>query len=170
MRRAKLINDVIEFIPILQLFSSENYRRVYEILLDGWKTIDELKAEVGENVEEALKILKKAGMLGSKWRMPEDPKSKPEKEYHVSFTHLSANFYCSLKDFNTVLDVIFMSDDEFEDYVDLIIEQIKAGRMSIQHISKETGLDPVFIRAVAKKSLKLNLKGQLVEIAKDEEI
>ncbi len=170
VKRAKLVNDVIEFIPILQLFSSETYKRVYEILLDNWRTIDELKAEVKGDVEEALKILKKAGMLGSKWRMPEDPKGRPEKEFHVSYTHLSANFYCSLKDFNTILNVIFMPDDEFEEYVEKIVEQIKLGRMSVQHISKETGLDPTFIRAVAKKSQKLNLKGQIVEIVKDEEV
>jgi predicted DNA-binding ArsR family transcriptional regulator len=170
VKRAKLVNDIVEFVPIFQIFSTNVYKNVYESLLVEWLTFDELKERFGEGVEEALKILKHAGMLEVKWRMPSDPKGKPEKEYHVSYTHLSANFYASLKDLNRILDVVFMPDDEFEEVVQKIIQEIKAGRMSVPHISKSLGLDPLFIRAVAKKSLKLNVKGQLVELAKDEEI
>ncbi len=170
VKRAKLVNDIVELVPILQLFSSETYKKVYETLLTEWRTLEELKSSYGEGVEEALKILKQAGMLGVKWRMPSDPSGKPEKEYHVSYTHVSANFYTSLKDINTILKAIFMSDDEFEELVSEIIQQIKAGKMSVQHISRELNLDPLFIRAIAKRSLKLNLKGMIVEIAKDEEI
>lgn len=170
VKRAKLINDIVEFVPILQIFSTNVYKNVYESLLVEWLTFNELRERFGEGVEEALKILKHAGMLEVKWRMPSDPKGKPEKEYHVSYTHLSANFYASLKDLNQILDVVFMPDDEFEEVVQKIIQEIKAGRMSVPHISRSLGLDPLFIRAVAKKSLKLNVKGQLVELAKDEEI
>jgi predicted DNA-binding ArsR family transcriptional regulator len=170
VKRAKLVNDIVEFVPIFQIFSTNVYKNVYESLLVEWLTFNELKERFGEGVEEALKILKHAGMLEVKWRMPSDPKGKPEKEYHVSYTHLSANFYASLKDLNQILDVVFMPDDEFEEVVQKIVQEIKAGRMSVPHISRSLGLDPLFIRAVAKKSLKLNVKGQLVELAKDEEV
>jgi len=43
---------------------------------------------------------------------------------HVSYTHLSANFYVSLKDLNRILDVVFMPDDEFEKMVNDIISEI----------------------------------------------
>jgi len=170
VRRAKLVNDIVELVPILQLFSTNLYKNVYETLLSEWLTFNELKGRFGEGVEEALKILKHAGMLEVKWRMPSDPAGKPEKEYHVSYTHISANFYAPLKDLNKILEVVFMPDDEFEETVQKIINEVKAGRMSVQHISKSLGLDPIIIRAVAKKSLKLNLKGQLVELAKEEEL
>ena len=170
VRRAKLVNDIVELVPILQLFSTNLYKNVYETLLSEWLTFNELKERFGEGVEEALKILKHAGMLEVKWRMPSDPAGKPEKEYHVSYTHISANFYAPLKDLNKILEVVFMPDDEFEEIVNKIVNEIKAGRMSVQHISKSLGLDPIIIRAVAKKSLKLNLKGQLVELAREEEL
>jgi len=170
VRRAKLVNDIVELVPILQLFSTNLYKNVYETLLSEWLTFNELKDRFGEGVEEALKILKHAGMLEVKWRMPSDPAGKPEKEYHVSYTHISANFYAPLKDLNKILEVVFMPDDEFEEIVQKIINEVKAGRMSVQHISKSLSLDPIIIRAVAKKSLKLNLKGQLVELAKEEEL
>lgn len=170
VRRAKLVNDAVELVPILQLFSTETYRKVYETLLNEWKTYEELKELFGDGVESALKILKNAGMLEVKWRMPSDPAGKPEKEYHVSYTHLSINVYISLKELNTILNAVFMTDDEESKVVNRIIEQIDRGRISVQHISRETGFDNLFIRAIAKKSLMLNLKGQLVERAKNEEI
>jgi predicted DNA-binding ArsR family transcriptional regulator len=170
VKRAKLVNDIVELVPILQLLSTNTYRSIYNSLLEGWYTIDELKERFGDGFEEALKILKQAGMLEVKWRMPSDPGGKPVKEYHVSYTHVSANFYISLKDLNKVLEVIFMPDDEFEEYVKMIEEEIKAGRMSVPHICKSLNLDQLFVRAVAKRSLKLNLKGQLVELASHEEI
>ncbi|WP_456370614.1 ArsR family transcriptional regulator [Geoglobus sp.] len=170
VRRAKLVNDAVDLVPVLQLFSTETYRRVYETLLSEWKTLGELRELYGEGVEEALRILKNAGMLEVKWRMPTEPAGKPEKEYHVSYTHLSINVYISLKDLNTILNAIFMAEDEESEIVGRIAEQINRGRISVQHISRETGMDSLFIRAVAKKSLRLNLKGQLVEFAKEDEI
>ncbi len=170
VKRAKLVNDIVELVPILYLFSTKLYRDVYETLLSEWLTMDELVERFGEGVEEALKILKSAGMLNMKWRMPSSPSEQPKKEYHVSYTHLSANFYISLKDFNKILEVVFMPDDEFEKIVNDIIEEIKAGRMSVPHISRSLGLEGLVIRAAAKRSLKLNVKGQLVELAKEEEL
>jgi len=170
VRRAKLVSDIVELVPILQLFSTNLYKNVYETLLSEWLTFNELRERFGEGVEEALKILKHAGMLEVKWRMPSDPAGKPEKEYHVSYTHVDARFYSSLKDLNKILEIVFMPDDEFEDIVKKIVEEVKAGKMSVQHISKSLSLDPIIIRAVAKKSLKLHLKGQIVELVKEEEL
>lgn len=170
VKRAKLVNDIVELVPIFQLLSTETHRRVYSALLDDWLTIDELRGKFGDGFEEALKILKHAGMLEVKWRMPSDPAGKPEKEYHVSYTHISANFYISLKELNKILEIVFMPDDEVNEYVEKIKREVELGRNSVGHITKTLNYDPLFIRAIVKRSLKLNLKGQLIEIAKDEEI
>ncbi|HIE59888.1 MAG TPA: hypothetical protein EYP82_08220 [Hydrogenothermaceae bacterium] len=133
VRRAKLVNDIVELVPILQLFSTNLYKNVYEALLSDWLTFNELKERFGEGVEEALKILKHAGMLEVKWRMPSDPAGKPEKEYHVSYTHINASFYTSLKDLNKILEVVFMPEDEFEEIVNKIIDEkhIKQAKQSL---------------------------------------
>ena len=170
VKRAKQINEVVEMIHIFPLLSTETSRKVCSALLEGWYTVRELEEMFGEGYERALRILKNAGMLEAKWRMPADPGGKPEKEYHVSYTHVSANFYISLKDLNKVLEVVFMSDDEVEEYVKKIEEEIRSGRTSVPYLTKDLNLDPLFLRAIAKRSLRLNLKGQLIEIAKDEEI
>ncbi|MCS7121701.1 MAG: ArsR family transcriptional regulator [Archaeoglobaceae archaeon] len=170
VKRTKLVNDVVDLIPILHLISVESYRKVYNALLEKWWTLNELKENFGEGYMDTLKILKQAGMLEVRWRMPSDPGGKPEKEYHVSYTHINASFYVSFSELNKVLDVVFMPEDELEKYVQMMIKEIEAGRMSVAHICKSLNLDSLFVRAIAKRSLRLMLKGQIVEIAKDEEI
>ncbi len=167
-KRAKLVNDIVDLIPILQLFSTKMYRNVYEALLLDRMTFEELESKYGD-CKEALKVLKHAGMLEAKWRMPSEPGEKPQKEYHVSYTHLSASLYTPLKDINTMLEIISMPDDEFEEAVEKIIGEIKTGKKSVPYISKSLGLDSLYIRSVAKKSLDLVLKGQHIEVAEDEE-
>ncbi|MDK2795524.1 MAG: hypothetical protein PWQ58_723 [Archaeoglobaceae archaeon] len=170
VRRAKLINDIVELIPIFQLLSSEYHRKVYSALLDNWLTLEELRERFGDGFEETLKILKHAGMLEVKWRMPSDPGGKPEKEYHVSYTHISANFYVSLKEFNKILEIVFMPEDEVEEHLQKIKREVELGRNSVGHITKTLNYDPLFVRAIVKRSLKFNLKGQIIDFAKDEEI
>ena len=63
VKRAKLVNDIVELVPIFQLLSTETYKNVYNALLNGWYTSKELKDLFGDGFEEALKILKQAGML-----------------------------------------------------------------------------------------------------------
>lgn len=170
IKRTKLVNDIVDFIPILHLISVESYRKVYNALLERWWTINELRENFGDGYIDALKILKQAGMLEVRWRMPTDPAGKPEKEYHVSYTHINASFYVSFSELNKVLEVAFMSEDELNKYVQMIIKEIESGKMSVTHICKSLNLDYLFIRAIAKRSLKLMLKGQLIELVKDEEI
>jgi len=170
VRRAKLINDIVELIPIFQLLSSEYHRKVYSALLDSWLTLDELKRNFGEGFEETLRILKHAGMLEVRWRMPSDPGGKPEKEYHVSYTHISANFYVSLKEFNRILEIVFMPEDKLEEHLEKIRKELELGRNSVGHITKTLNYDPLFVRAIIKRSLEFNLKGQIIEFAKNEEI
>jgi predicted DNA-binding ArsR family transcriptional regulator len=170
VKRAKLVNEIVELIPIFQLLSSEYHRKVYSALLDSWLTLDELRKNFGEGFEETLRILKHAGMLEVRWRMPSDPGGKPEKEYHVSYTHISANFYVSLKEFNRILEIVFMSEDELREHLEKIRREVELGRNSVGHITKTLNYDPLFVRAIVKRSLKFNLKGQIIELAKDEEI
>ncbi|MFP3946966.1 MAG: ArsR family transcriptional regulator, partial [Archaeoglobaceae archaeon] len=47
-KRAKLVNDIVDLIPILQLFSTRTYRNVYEALLLDRMTFEELESKYGD--------------------------------------------------------------------------------------------------------------------------
>lgn len=166
----KIINDPSDLVPLLQIFSSRIYRGVYDELSKGWRTLEELKAVVDGNVEEALKVLKKGGLIETQWRMPENPGDAPVKEYRSTYSLVTANFQCSMKHLNELLNVAFMPENTLEEFNSKIVNEIRKGNSSIIHISRDLGLDPMFVKGIAKRSLKLNVKGQRVEIAREEEI
>ncbi len=78
-KRTRIINEPSDIVPLLRAFGSETHKKVFDALQKDWKTEEELEKEVGLKVADSLDVLKKSGMVESKWRMPQ-PGKKPEKE------------------------------------------------------------------------------------------
>ena len=78
-KRTRIINDPSDLVPLLGTFGSKTHKKVFDNLLVDWLTENELKDKLNLEVEESIKILKKCGLIESKWRMPE-PGKTPKKE------------------------------------------------------------------------------------------
>jgi len=165
VRRTRIISDPADFVPLLRIFLFAEYRKLLEELSDGWKTEDELRAKLGEDVKEGLHILMRSGLLESRWRMPE-PGKKPEREYHTSYSNVIANFQCSLKEFADLVDVAYMDDKQFEYLEKPIMDLISAGRNSLNVVSKTLDLSIVSLKAIVKRSHKMCIRGQKIEMVK----
>src|SRR5665811_749253 len=91
--RTRIVNDPADLVPLLQVFKSDSHKRVFSSLLNGWKTENELEEILQEDIYNSLEILKKIGLIESKWRMPE-PGHTPQIEYHTCYSKLRADFQC----------------------------------------------------------------------------
>lgn len=107
--------------------------------------------------------MKKSGFVESKWRMPQ-PGQKPEKEYHSSYSRVQVNFECSVEDLSDMIMVTFKSDNELRNYLDLIEKEVKAGNQSMNGLQRVIDKSIMYIRAVARRSPILTVKGQRIEI------
>ncbi|MHC1636335.1 MAG: ArsR family transcriptional regulator [Candidatus Methanospirareceae archaeon] len=165
MRRARLINDPVDMVPLLRVFCDEKNKRIFEELVSGWKTEKELEEDVGGEVRDALMLLEESNLLECSWRMPK-PGEKPEKEYHTSYTKIIANFQCSLKDLGDLLRVVLMEEEKFKEVEEPLIEAISSNKSvnSISTLSKHLNLSPVFLKAIIKRSSRLCIKGQRIEL------
>ncbi len=164
-KRTKLVNDPSDLVPLLRTFGSSIHKSVFDELSEGWMTEQELAERIGADIKPSLVILRKSGLIESQWRMPE-PGKIPDKEYTVSYSKLHANFQCSLKDISDLIMITFKSDGELADMIESIEEEVSKGNRSMAGLSRVFDLSSTFIRGIARRSDKLVVKGQRLELVK----
>ncbi|MGB8216578.1 MAG: ArsR family transcriptional regulator [Candidatus Methanoperedens sp.] len=162
-KRTRIINEPSDIVPLLRAFGSDAHKKVFDCLQNGWKTEEEIEKEVGFKPQESLDILKKSGFVESKWRMPQ-PGKTPEKEYHSSYSRVQVNFQCTVEDLSDMIMVTFKSDSEIRNYIEIIEKEVKAGNQSMNGLQRVVDKSIMFIRAVARRSHILSVKGQRIEL------
>jgi predicted DNA-binding ArsR family transcriptional regulator len=164
-KRTKLINDPSDLVLLLRTFGSNTHKEVFDELSDGWVTEQELSERIGADVKQSLEILRKSGLIESQWRMPE-PGKTPDKEYTTTYSKLHANFQCSVKDISDLIMITFKSDAEISEMVDAIEEEVTKGNRSMVGLSRALDMSSALIRGVARRSCRLAVKGQRLELIK----
>jgi predicted DNA-binding ArsR family transcriptional regulator len=162
-KRTRIINEPSDIVPLLRAFGSDTHKKVFDCLQDGWKTEKEIEKEAGFKPRESLDVLKKSGFVESKWRMPQ-PGKTPEKEYHSSYSRVQVNFQCSVEDLSDMIMVTFKSDSELRNYLDVIEREVRSGNQSMNGLQRVIDKSIMFIRAVARRSNILSVKGQRIEM------
>jgi predicted DNA-binding ArsR family transcriptional regulator len=161
-KRTRIINDPSELISLLRVFGIEHHKKVFDDLSSEWKTIEELSQTSNNNVMESIALLKKSGLIESKWRVPE-PGKKPDKEYHTSYSKVQLNFQCSIEDLSDLIQLTFKSENELRDVMAKLEEEVKKGNQSLNGLCRILDKSPMYIRGVARRSPNLNVKGQRIE-------
>lgn len=167
-KRTRIVNEPSDLVPLLRAFGSDSHKKVFDCLQKDWKTEAEIEKEAGMKVNESLDLLKKSGLVESKWRMPEAGK-KPEKEYHSSYSRVHLNFQCSVEDISDLIMITFKSDSEIKNYVDMIEKEVIEGNQSMNGLQRVVDKSIMFIRGVARRSSILAVKGQRIELAGETE-
>jgi predicted DNA-binding ArsR family transcriptional regulator len=168
-KRTRIINDPSDLVPLLQAFGSEVHKKVFDALSKNWHTEREL-AEIlgdGSSVRRSVSLLRKSGLVETKWRAPE-PGESPEKEYHSTYSRVQANFGTSVEDLSELINLTFMSEEELRAVSENLLKQVRAGNTSLSNLSRELGFSQVFLRGVAKRSEKLSVRGQRIELYEEE--
>ncbi|VVB94778.1 ArsR transcriptional regulator [uncultured archaeon] len=167
-KRTRIINEPSDLVPLLRAFGSDSHKKVFDFLQKDWKTEEEIEIEVGFKPTESLDILKKSGLVESKWRMPQ-PGKKPDKEYHSSYSRVHVNFQCTVEDLSDLIMITFKSDSEIRNYLEMIEKEVTGGNQSMNGLQRVVDKSIMFIRGVAKRSPLLTVKGQRIELAGEAE-
>jgi predicted DNA-binding ArsR family transcriptional regulator len=156
----RIVNDPVELVPLLMAFNDPVFKKVYELLNKSWMTEDEIKEQVPEdNVPLCIQILKKGNLVEEQWRMPK-PGAKPEKEFRATYNKFRANFQCNLSDLSDILYISLSNDENLRTVVEQIEAELGKGNNSINDLSRKFGVSPVFIKGLAKRMPRMDVKGQ----------
>ncbi|PTD94559.1 ArsR family transcriptional regulator [archaeon SCG-AAA382B04] len=163
--RTKIINDPADLVPLIYTFNDDKNTEIFRKLTEGEITEESLKKEYGEDAEKVLELLKSIGLVKSDWSMGSDG---PVKEYKSSYSKFRANFECNLEDIVEILRISTcegtiengLLDNGKEEVFKKACEEEK----TISEISKETGIKEVLVRAVAKRSTSIFIKGNKIKV------
>ncbi|MDD1741728.1 MAG: ArsR family transcriptional regulator [Methanotrichaceae archaeon] len=163
-KRTRIINDPSDLVPLLQAFGSIAHKKVFDELSKNWRTERELTQMLGDEggVRRSISLLRKSGLIETKWRAP-DSGNYPEKEYHSTYSRIQANFGAAMEDVSELIRLTFMSEDELRDVSERLYKEVNGGNTSLSNLSREMGLSQTFIRGLAKRSERINVRGQRIE-------
>ncbi|NYT02353.1 MAG: ArsR family transcriptional regulator [Methanosarcinales archaeon] len=165
-KRTRIINDPSDLVPLLQAFGSEGHKKVFDELCKEWKTEQELAELIGDGsgVARSIDLLRKSGLVETKWRVPE-PGKPPAKEYHSTYSRVQANFLSTMEDLSELIRLTFMSEEELRTVTENLKKQVTEGNTSLSNLSRELGYSQIFVKGVAKRAEGLTVRGQRVELS-----
>ncbi|MBP7120999.1 MAG: ArsR family transcriptional regulator [Methanolinea sp.] len=156
----RIVNDPVDLVPLLMTFHNSTFKQVYDLLNKSWMTEEELCSHIHDgDLGQCLLVLKKGSLIEEKWRMP-DPGQKPVKEYRATYNKFRANFQCNFGDLSDLLFIAISNDEELRLMVEKVEEELRSGNTSINDIARKFGVNPVFIKGLAKRIPHLDVKGQ----------
>jgi len=156
----RIINDPVELVPLLITFNDEKYKQIYELLNHAWMTEAELEAAIGgDHVDDCITILKKGNLVEEQWRMPE-PGKNPEKEFRATYSKFRANFQCGMSELADLLYISISNDESLRATVEAVEAELGGGNISINDLARKYNVSPFFIRGIAKRSQRMDVRGQ----------
>ncbi|RZN62934.1 ArsR family transcriptional regulator [Methanonatronarchaeum sp. AMET6-2] len=156
----KIINDPADLVPLLHVFKNDRYTEIFREIYKGNVSKEELEAEFDEDVEEMLDLLNSIGLVKASWSMNN---GSPVKEYETSYSRFKANFECDLKEIVEILHISMLSDEMFEEDQHSLENMIQNGGEFISDLSEDLEQSEVLVRAMARRSDTLYIRGNKIE-------
>ncbi|NPA75538.1 MAG: ArsR family transcriptional regulator [Euryarchaeota archaeon] len=159
--RIKVINDIGELVSVFYSCNTEVKKKVFQETSKKWCTIEEIKEKYGDEGVSALKYLEKIKFVETQWITTD---SGVVRAYHAFYDMFHITLSMPIMEASEVLRVINMSDEEFKEWENRILEIIKSGNTFIGYIVEKLGVSQIMLRSLIKRSEKLDIKGMQVEV------
>ncbi len=160
MSRVKVIKDVTELVPILRAVSTNVKKNVYTDLAEGWQTEEDIEDKYGDEGIKTLQIFDNMDLVETRWQ---HTGRETKKAYHTYYSDVHIDASVPIEEISDVLYAAMLDDDEFEELEEQILESVKEGETFANDISKKIETSGTTLKALVKRSVKLNYKGHRIE-------
>lgn len=165
MRRIKVINEPTELVPMLRALDTAVKRQVFQEVTNGWNTAEQIEEKYGEEGKDALLFFEKMKLVETMWQSRED--NTQEKAYHTYYISFYINTSAPVTEISDILAAAVMDDKEFNKLETKIIKLVGEDGVFIGDISEQEDLSATFLKALVKRSTKLEYRGHRIEKSKE---
>lgn len=159
-KRIKVVNDPTELVPILRALDTKVKRAVLSDVSGKWCTVKFIEDKYGTEGKEALFFFEKMKLVESKW---EPNASASEKAYHSFYGAFHINTSCTIGEINDILTAAVMGEKEFDRLDGELFELAGDRGVFAGDAAEELGLSPLLLKAVVRRSTRLDFRGHRVE-------
>lgn len=163
MRRIKVVSEPTDLVPILRSFDTDVKRDVFKRLVDGWVTAGTIEAEFGLEGVDALRLFEKTKLVETRWEPGKT--GPPEKGFHSYYTSVQLNLSAPVAEISEILSIAAMPQDRYErleQELEAIVSTADGEGYSARAITEKLNIPLVRLRALLKRSSRLELKGHMV--------
>jgi predicted DNA-binding ArsR family transcriptional regulator len=159
MRRIKVISESTDLVPLLRALDTEVKREVYKEVAQQWCPTSYIAGKFGPEGAAALSFFEKTKLVETKF---EHVGGQPEKVYHSYYGSFHINAQATVQEIGEILGVAAMPDAEFEVLEDEMLALVGVDGVSARAITEKLNINIVRLKALLKRSTRLDLKGHVV--------
>lgn len=164
MRRIKVISEPTDLVPLLRALDTETKREVFKELATQWCPTSYIHAKYGAEGEDALRFFEKTKLVESRF---ESVGGTPEKVYHSYYASFNINCTAAVQEIGEILAVASLPEPEFHGLEDVILTIVGEEGASARAVTEKLDIPLIRLRALLKRSTRLDLRGHLVVKAED---
>lgn len=164
MRRIKVISEPTDLVPLLRALDTQVKREVFKELATQWCPTSYIQAKYGAEGEDALRFFDKTKLVESRF---ESVGGTPEKVYHSYYASFHINCSTAVQEVGEILAVASMPEPEFHQLEDVILTMAGGEGVSARAVTEKLNIPLVRLRALLKRSTRLDLRGHLVVRAEE---
>ena len=162
MHRIKVVNDVSDLVPILRAVDSPVKLKLVQRLGENWLTLDDVKREFGEDGVKALAFFEKLRLIDTRW-VAREGRHQPDKSYHFYYSTINISTTSPLAEISEVLAIATMGLKEYSKFEQRIYEAVGTEGRFFSDVAEELGMSPTRLKALVKRSEKLEYRGHRIE-------
>ena len=162
IHRIKVVNDVSDLVPVLRAVGTPLRLKVVQRLGEEWLTLDDIEREFGEDGKKALAFFEKLRLIDTRW-VAREGRRQPEKSYHFYYSTININTTSPLAEISEVLAIATLPPKEYERLEERIYAAIGADGRFFSDVAEELKMSPTRLKALVKRSEKLEYRGHRIE-------
>jgi predicted DNA-binding ArsR family transcriptional regulator len=162
IHRIKVVNDVSDLVPILRAVATPVRLKVVQRLGEDWLTLEDIVREFGEEGQQALAFFEKLRLIDTRW-VAREGRRQPDKSYHFYYSTININTTSPLAEMSEVLAIAMMPQKEYERLETRIVAAVGADGRFFSDVAEELKMSPTRLKALVKRSEKLEYRGHRVE-------
>ena len=162
MHRIKVVNDVSDLVPILRAVDSPVKLKLVQRLGENWLTLDDVEREFGADGVKALAFFEKLRLIDTRW-VAREGRHQPDKSYHFYYSTINISTTSPLAEISEVLAIAMMPLREYSKLEQKIYDAVGTEGRFFSDVAEELGMSPTRLKALVKRSEKLEYRGHRIE-------